>query len=108
MTRSTHSVIGKKVPQENGNHSQSDRGEQSESAKNNGQESHEAHALRKPIQFDPNGAVMAAITHALRSDGVRLALSAFIEGRQLKGSWNLRIEGAVLVPVEPENNEPGK
>jgi hypothetical protein len=37
-----------------------------------------------------------------KSPSVRIALTAFIEGRGLDGDWRLQITGAELVPAESE------
>lgn len=59
---------------------------------------------RLPVVLKSSGAVdviLGVVLDRITKDPVvKIALSAFIEGRRLKGSWGLRITGVELVPVE--------
>jgi hypothetical protein len=55
---------------------------------------------REPIALNPNGAVMNVMAQVLQSDAVKIAIGSYLEGRDLKGTWNLRITGAELIPVK--------
>lgn len=58
----------------------------------------ESRDTRKPIELNPQGAVMSVIGQVLQQDAVKIALGSFLEGRSLEGEWGLVITGATLVP----------
>jgi hypothetical protein len=57
---------------------------------------------RQAVPLKVDGALMNVVAAAaMQSEAVRVGIATFLEGRELKGSWRLRITGAQLVPVEP-------
>lgn len=63
---------------------------------------------RKPVDLKMNAAVASILQQVVdqvaATEIVKVAISAFIEGRALEGEWALRITGAQLVPA-PEIHE---